>query len=558
MSVPSVFISYARVDRARVAKIAAALTAAGHKVWWDAAIEVGSAFASDIARALDAADVVVVAWSAKSVTSGWVLDEAGAGRDRHRLVPLLLDGTTPPLGFRQLHGIDLSGGRERKPAVLAELVSVVERVAVSGTNDGHPATLLRKNGLSGALPWLLALAVATLIALISWQWLVPRFGPPDKPVVAVMPFLDMSAAKGEAYFAEGLAEEILDTLALDARLKVLGRTTAWAMRDKVGDPTYLRTKLGVTRLLEGSVRGGGSGSNDRVKVSVRLIDTSDGTEIWSQVFDRSAANVLAVQEEVAAAVAAQLAGPAADSARPQVSDSANLPPKVYENLLVARQLIRTRQVDALARARALAEAAIAAAPDYAPAHAARSMATVLLTVYGDLAPDPALGEARAEAETAIRLDPRLSEGYTALGNTLISLNDPTSAIAALSRATKLRPNNSEARMLLGRVLMDNGQVSRAITELELAVASDPLWITPTVNLIRAYGLANQLGKIRALEASFRALSPDPADAELVASDAALATGDYARALQLADAALSRNPKLTNAKSSRNNALLPLL
>ena len=135
----------------------------------------------------------------------------------------------------------------------------------------------------------------------------PKFGTATKPVVAVLPFTDMSQAKGKAYFAEGLAEEILDTLAHDARLKVLGGTTARAIRDNSADPAFARDKLGVTRLLEGSVRGGNGTSS--VKVSVRLIDTADGSEIWSQTFDRNGADVVAVQEEVAQAVAIQLAGP---------------------------------------------------------------------------------------------------------------------------------------------------------------------------------------------------------------------------------------------------------
>lgn len=552
---PRVFLSYARVDRTRVSKLAAALTAAGHQLWWDTAIEAGSAFAADISRELDAADVIVVAWSAASVKSAWVLDEAAVGRDRNRLVPLLLDGTKPPLGFRQLQAIDMANGRERKPVGAAELVRAVERVAAA---EPFEASAVIRRAWPKLMPWLLGLVVLALIGLIGWQTLSPRYARgDDKPVVAVLPFLELSAAKGESYFAEGLAEEILDTLALDTRLKVLGRTTAWAMRDKAGDPTYLRDKFGVTRLLEGSVRGGGADAGGRIKVSVRLINTKDGAEIWSQVFERSETNVLAVQEEVATAVAAQLAGPASGEARPALVANNTVPPRVYEDMLVARQLIRTRQADALQRARVLADKAVAAAPNYAPAYAARSTALVLLTLYGDLPLQPALNDARRDAERAVALDPRLSEAYAALGNVLISLNDPPGAIAALSRAVKLRPSNAEARMLLGRVMMDNGQVSHAINEFAQAVAADPLWTTPTVNLIRAYGMANRPAQVWEVEKGFRALSPNPADAELVESDAAMATGDFARALRLADNALRRNPQSTNAISSRNNALLPL-
>lgn len=103
-----VFLSYARADRVRVSELAAALERAGHEVWWDRRLSGGAEFEREIERALARADVVVVAWSTASVRSHWVRDEAAAGRDRNRLVPVSLDGTTPPLGFRQLHTIDVA------------------------------------------------------------------------------------------------------------------------------------------------------------------------------------------------------------------------------------------------------------------------------------------------------------------------------------------------------------------------------------------------------------------------------------------------------------------
>jgi hypothetical protein len=101
------FLSYARPDRPRAERLAAALEAAGNRVWWDAALEGGHRFAAEIERALHAADAVVVIWSADSVTSNWVLDEAMHGRDRGCLIPVRFDDTPPPLGFRQLQTIDL-------------------------------------------------------------------------------------------------------------------------------------------------------------------------------------------------------------------------------------------------------------------------------------------------------------------------------------------------------------------------------------------------------------------------------------------------------------------
>lgn len=106
------FISYARTDREPVERLARALEKAGFQVWWDAALEGGHHFAAEIERELEAADAVIVLWSEASVQSNWVLDEAMHGRDRGCLIPLRLDGTMPPLGFRQIQSIDLDEGEE--------------------------------------------------------------------------------------------------------------------------------------------------------------------------------------------------------------------------------------------------------------------------------------------------------------------------------------------------------------------------------------------------------------------------------------------------------------
>src|SRR5438309_3294529 len=110
---PTIFLSYAHGDHAQAQRLAAALQRGGCTVWWDALIEGGTRYAATIDEALETADAVVVLWSKRSVESDWVRDEAAQGRERHRLVPLSLDGTHPPLGFRQIQMIDISGWNGR-------------------------------------------------------------------------------------------------------------------------------------------------------------------------------------------------------------------------------------------------------------------------------------------------------------------------------------------------------------------------------------------------------------------------------------------------------------
>lgn len=128
----SVFLSYSREDLDRIRPLAAALEKAGHHVWWDRHIAGGEEFAGAIEQALAAADVVVVVWSSTSVKSAWVRDEAAAGRDSGRLIPVTLDGCQPPLGFRQYQTIDLSRSRRPGSRDLQSLKTAIEARAGAG------------------------------------------------------------------------------------------------------------------------------------------------------------------------------------------------------------------------------------------------------------------------------------------------------------------------------------------------------------------------------------------------------------------------------------------
>ena len=246
-----VFISYARVDRARVKPIADALSAAGHEVWWDAMIEGGSAFAKAIEHQLDAADAVIVAWSATSVESDWVRDEAGRGRDRKRLVPVRLDGTEPPLGFRQYHAVDLSRWNGRRDA--PELAGVMRGVATAAQRPDTPTSVAKANGPSRRSLLIAggsAVAVAGAAGLFVWHpW--GRSGASNG--VAVLPFANLSGDPAQAYFSDGLSEEIRSALTRNAQLKVAAPTSSNTFRGQDKDVRQIAVQLGVSFLLEGSV-----------------------------------------------------------------------------------------------------------------------------------------------------------------------------------------------------------------------------------------------------------------------------------------------------------------
>ncbi len=309
------FLSYARADQAQATKLSKALEEAGLKVWWDTLIEGGAAFAKSIESALESCDAVVVVWSRTSVTSDWVLDEAAKGRDLHKLVPVSLDDTLPPLGFRQYHSIDLSGWRGNADA--AEIVGVVRAVAAAASQTLHPpgvAAQIRSRAPAITRRGVLVAAVGTALAgaagFVAWrQGLIGSRYSAAGNSVAVLPFANLSGDESQAYFSDGLSEELRATLARNAQLLVMAQAWSGKFRDSQDDAVTIASKLGVSYLLDGSVRRSG----DIVRIAADLIDGHTGFSRWSDTFDRGMQDIFAVQSEIANTVAnALLAEVAAD------------------------------------------------------------------------------------------------------------------------------------------------------------------------------------------------------------------------------------------------------
>ena len=181
-----VFLSYDREDSDRARQVALALEKAGHEVWWDLHVRGGAQFSKVIEEALKAANAVVVLWSKHSIESTWVKDEAAVGRDTGRLVPVTIDGTEAPLGFRQFQTIDLSRSRGR-PTGLRMLLADVAAMAKPTVGDGDRADPVALKSPPRRLNWALAagaIAFAVLVAALLW-WR-PWQGRQTIPVVAVI------------------------------------------------------------------------------------------------------------------------------------------------------------------------------------------------------------------------------------------------------------------------------------------------------------------------------------------------------------------------------------
>ena len=248
-----IFLSYTRQDRVRAEPIIKALETAGYRVWWDGLLDGGVAFSTTTEDELEGADAVVVLWSKTSVASHWVLDEATRGRERGKLVPVTLDGTFPPLGFRQYQLLDLSKWRGSPAA--AEISNLLRAIGVVAGQADAPARVLQpaRQGLSRRAMFAAGGGIAVSATLLGFgAWKFGLFGSHvDGNSVAVIPFKNLSGSADQSYFSDGLSEEMRSALARISLLKVAAPTSSIKFRDHVEDAKTVARRLGVAFLLEG-------------------------------------------------------------------------------------------------------------------------------------------------------------------------------------------------------------------------------------------------------------------------------------------------------------------
>ncbi len=351
------------------------------------------------------------------------------------------------------------------------------------------ATPLELEGSSGkGKLWKLAIILvpAVVAAAAIGAYFRPARDVPTAPSsnsasIAVLPFVDMSPAKNQEYFSDGLAEQLINDLAKVSGLKVakvsglkvVGRSSAFQFRGKNEDLRDVGRKLGVANILEGSVRR----EHNHVRITAELTKADDGFQLWSQSYDREIKDIFAVQDEIArAATEALRLKLLGGNGQPVASTLRSANPEAYEAYLQAEYFSgRGESKEELDKALAYTDKAIKLDEKYAPAWALRAsvqntMAEVALT-------DPTEGfrKARADAERAVALDPTLASAYLALATTQIYLDwDWDTADASLTKAAALEPGSVEIfriRSYRSRVL---GNLDQAIKLYEQAVALDPL------------------------------------------------------------------------------------
>ncbi len=225
------------------------------------------------------------------------------------------------------------------------------------------------------------------------------------PSIAVLPFANLSAEKDQEYFSDGLAEEIINLLARISGLKVIARTSAFAFRSKEQDIRGIANALGVTTILQGSVRR----AANRIRVTVQLINASDGAHLWSERYDREMTDVFAVQDEIAAAIAGALQVKLAAPPREYVPQLA-----AYEEFLKARHHLQRWTPESAARARECLERAVMFDPGFALAHSDLGWCYYILAIENQTPPGEAAESMRATARKALGIESSLPDAHAVL------------------------------------------------------------------------------------------------------------------------------------------------
>jgi adenylate cyclase len=513
-----IFLSYARDDVDAAKQLASCISEAGHDVWWDRHLHGGSRFAAEIDKALKEAEAVVVLWSAHSIESAWVQDEAAEGRDSGRLVPVSLASVKPPLGFRQFQTIDLgSWNGASKPDAVDDLLDAIGRTC---TSDMHP------KGAGKA----------------------DKAAAPQKRSVCVLPFINMSGETEQEYFSDGITEDIITDLSKVSALSVVARNTAFTFKGQSVDVKEVARTLGVTYVMEGSVRKAGN----RVRITAQLIDGEAGDHVWADRYDRDLDDIFAIQDEISKAIVDALRVKLLPEEKKAIETRGTSNVEAYNLYLMARQQWISgtfgdpRREEAIVK---LCRQATLLDPNYAQAWALMALAQLdLKFVHGQEQ------NALPAAERALEINPNMAEAHCIKARYLEEEGHAEEAERQMRTALKLDPESWEVNREVARMLFRHGRIPDAIPFFEKAASSmDSDWSNPMM-LITCYDAHGDKEQVRkaaqtAVERAERALAKDPTNGTAMAVGAySLAMfGDKERAREWMDRALLLDPDNLNMR-----------
>jgi adenylate cyclase len=406
-----IFISYARSTEREARAIGEALRALGYGVWRDDELPAHRAYADVIAERLASAKAVVVVWSDEAARSEWVRSEAEKARSNRKLVQLRLDSAELPMPFDQIQCAELVGwnGDPRHPG----WKKVTDSVAALIDKTADPKAAAQA---------------------------------PRKMTLCVLPFANISDDPQQEYFSDGISEDIITDLSKVSALAVASRNSAFAYKGKSIPIGQVANDLGVTHVVEGSVRKAGN----RVRITAQLIEAATDTHLWADRWDRDLDDIFALQDEISQAIVAALKVRLLPNERRAIERRGTANPEAYTIYLLARQYLDSGSRGDFQREKAiirLSRRAVELDPDYARAWA--MLAHAMAVIPKDFRDDDSDGS--AEAERALSLDPSCAEAYAAKARALLLDNRPEEGLREAERALRLDPESYEANASAGAI-----------------------------------------------------------------------------------------------------------
>ncbi len=503
-----VFISYARPDEDLVSLVADGLRESGFEVWRDDQLPAHRSYAEVIEERINGAKAVVVLWSANAAKSQWVRAEADTARTSLTLVQATIDGIVPPMPFNQIQCADLNGWDGKKSAAgWRKLIASVAELA------GPPPAAENKRQSNRDVS------------------------------ICVLPFQNMSGDSEQEYFSDGISEDITTDLSQISALEVIARNTAFTFKGQSVNVCDVAKRLGVTHVLEGSVRKVG----DRVRINAQLIDGQSGGHVWADRFDRDLTDIFTIQDEISKAIVGALKLKLLPEEKKAIEKRRTQSAEAYNLYLLARQYwVTGNHGDARREERVMriCSRAVEIDPYYADAWALLAIAQSSLrynfgrevddgfaAASAALAIDPTIPEARLpkvrrllqrklhdeaaeEMATAIRLGAESWEVNKEAGRFFLSRRDIESARQHYEKAVELMEGDFHAWAMLSTCYQADGDAAKVreagkkmVSESHKAIQQDPSNGAALGILAGGYALLGE--KLKTHEWIERALLVDP-------------------------------------------------
>ena len=427
---PHIFVSYARTDERLAERIAAELKGAGYEVWRDDELPAHRAYAEVIEERIKGAKAVVVLWSAEACKSQWVRAEADTARSANTLIQVTLDGTIPPMPFNQIQCADLSGwdGQDSAPG-WRKLMNSISELAGPKPASSQASERTRTHEVS----------------------------------VCVLPFQNMSGDAEQEYFSDGISEDITTDLSQVSALEVIARNTAFTFKGRSVDVCEVAHKLGVTHVLEGSVRKVGN----QVRITAQLIDGRSGGHLWADRYDRDLTDIFTIQDEISKAIVRTLKLKLLPEERKAIEKRGTNNVEAYNLYLLARQYWITGNhgdVRREERVMRICGRAVELDPYYAQAWALLAIAQSSLRFgYGREVDD-----GFAAAHAALAIDPSIAEAHLPMFKRHQSRGDEGGASREMEAAIRLGPESWEVNKDAGRYYLSRRDIAAATRHYEKA------------------------------------------------------------------------------------------